>query len=148
MVYRIRERMLNITQGLFEIETEKKCNKLIYQYNKGLYTLFDNCELCGKTFEENSIVKTIYFKCGHNFHKICLDNQGYNKYICPKCGNKKININDYRIKDKDFKIPDELFDIDIKKEEKIIMKDKDIKNLEKKMEIQNQIKLRKNILAK
>ena len=146
--YRINERMLNLTQGLFEIETEKKINKLIYQFNKGIYTLFDNCEFCGKTFEENSIVKTIYFKCGHNFHKICLDNQGYNKYICPKCGNKKININDYRIKDKDFKIPDELFDIDIKKEEKIIMKDKDIKNLEKKMEIQNQIKLRKQNLAK
>ena len=155
--YRMTERMLYITQGLFEIETERKVNELIYQFNKGDINLFDTCEFCGENFEVNSIDRVLCFKCKHNYHKICFEKEGYNKYICPKCGNKELNIRDYEIKDEknerdvdSKKICNELFDIDIEKEEEekqVIIKEKDMKNMEKKNETQKKIKLQKQNLS-
>ena len=145
--YRTNERILMINQDIFAIKIEKELYEFIGQYNKGNNIILNDCESCGKSFDNNNVDTIIYFKCKHAFHNLCFQREEYDKHICPICSKKEKEtyeeIEYFGIKNDEI-ICNELFDIDAKREENTI-NNKDLDNSERKLEIRKSIIKRKNL---
>ena len=144
--YRIESLSMGITKGFFKSEIERQLNDFIFQFNKGNNIVLDFCDFCGKSIKYYYLDKIIYFKCNHIFHKICFDKKKCDKNICPICRKKEADLYEYEEEEKKNIACDQLFDIDFKKEENVIVNNIQ-QNTDKQLEIQK-IKLRKKNIAK
>jgi hypothetical protein len=142
--YKMNENICKLSKKLTELETEKKLNEFIFEFNKGQLYSIEKCELCKKSFDVDSYLIIIrYFKCNHCFHQICFMLGEYDIEICPICEKQKIDLTKYKLNKKN-----EVIDINEKKENKIIeIKSDDIKRLEKKIEAKRKMNMRRQKIS-
>ena len=145
--FKTNENIHKILNHLLGSESEKQLNEKIFENNKGQLAIFEKCEHCGKSFDNNSyLVNIIYFKCNHCFHHICFMKGGYDINICPICDKTIIDITKYEESVKKGENKNEFEEkkkVDVKKDEKKKVNKDEIKKLEKKIEEAKKIALNK-----
>ena len=72
----------NVINVINVINYLKKKNKKEYKLNEDL-DKSDNCSICLENYNKDNIINVL--KCGHKYHKDCIDDWINDNNNCPLC---------------------------------------------------------------